>query len=164
MGRPKLKLPYSQLEKVIEIVSAFLLAGLIILTVFGMIRLPARIPSHFGADGQPNAWGGKGSLLLLPIVGACFYALITLLERFPWIFNYTVEVTEENAPRLYRIGRQGIAAVKLFMLLIFLYIQWETVRVAQGLSTGLGSWFMPVVLVALFGSIGLMIWRMFKNK
>jgi len=30
--------------------------------------LPERVPTHFGADGRPDAWGGRGSIFLGPMV------------------------------------------------------------------------------------------------
>jgi uncharacterized membrane protein len=163
MPRPKIKLPYSQPEKLIQILSFLALLGLIILTVFSMNHLPDNVPTHFGADGRADAWGGKSSLLLFPILGSIFYAAFTILERFPWIYNYPVEITEENASYQYKLGRQLLEWMKLIILAIFLYIQWQSVQVARGLSNGLGSWLLPVFLVAMFGVIGYIIYKMSKQ-
>lgn len=164
MPRPKIKLPYSQSEKLIQILSFVALLGLTGLTVFSMIYLPARIPTHFGATGQADGWGGKGSLLMLPIMAVILYVAITLLERYPWIYNYAVEITEENAPYQYKLGRQMLEGIKCIIIVIFLYLQWQTEQVARGLSTGLGKWFMPVSMLALFGGLGFSIYKMIKHK
>lgn len=59
MPRPKIKLPYSQPEKLLQILSLFAMLGLIVLTVFSMINLPESIPTHFGADGRAGRMGRK---------------------------------------------------------------------------------------------------------
>ena len=164
MPRPKIRLPYSQPEKLLQMLSFVALLGLIVLTVSSMISLPGSIPTHFGADGRADAWGGKGSLLLLPVMAAVFYALFTVLERFPWIFNYPGEITEENAAYQYKLGRLLLEWLKLIIIAIFLYIQWQTTRVARGLSGGLGLWFLPVFLLALFGVMGFIIYKMVKRR
>lgn len=164
MPRPKIKLPYSQPEKLLQILSLFGVLGLIVLTVFSMINLPESIPTHFGADGRADGWGGKGSLLMLPIMAVILYTALTILERFPWIYNYPGEITEENAEYQYKLGRLALEWIKFIMISIFLYIQWQTAQAARGLSDGLGSWFLPVFLLALFGVTGFMIYKMVKHQ
>lgn len=164
MPSPKIRLPYSTFEKLLQILSLLAVAGLIVLTVFAMTGLLARIPTHFGADGRPDGWGGKDSLLLLPIVAAVLYVPLTILERFPWIYNYAVDITEENAARQYRLGRQMLEWMKLITAAIFFYLQWQTIQAAKGLSEGLGVWFLPVSMFLLFGVMGALIYRMAKCK
>ncbi len=41
-----------------------------------------------------NAWGGKGSLWILPIVGVFLYGMMTIFYRYPQICNYPVQLTE----------------------------------------------------------------------
>jgi hypothetical protein len=162
--RPKIKLPYTAPEKLLQVGAALLLLAGIALTVSSMGALPARIPTHFGFDGNPDGWGGKNSLFLLPILSAVFYAGLTELERVPWVYNYPVEITEENAPGQYRVGRLMIEWMKLVVLAIYSYLQWQTVEGAKGLSHGLGAWFLPAAMVAMFGGMGVMIRKMTKLK
>nr|WP_319489549.1 DUF1648 domain-containing protein [uncultured Caproiciproducens sp.] len=164
MSRPKIELPYSRLEKLIQILSFFSLLVLIGLTVFSMIHLPGRIPTHFGASGRADGWGGKGSLLMLPVMAVILYVAMTILERFPWAYNYAVEITEENAAYQYKLGRQMLEWIKCIIIVIFLYLQWQTEQVARGLSAGLGAWFLPVSMLALFGGLGFGIYKMIKHK
>lgn len=164
MSRPKIRPPYSQPERLMQSLAFVLLLALIILTVISMIKLPERIPSHFGFDGRPDAWGGKASLLLMPVIAVIIYAGTTALERFPWIYNYAVEITEKNAACQYKLGRLTLEWIKLVTIAIFLYLQWLTCQVASGISGGLDSWFMPVSLVCLFGGLGFSIYKMVKNK
>jgi hypothetical protein len=162
--RPKIKLPYTAPEKLLQAGAALMLLAIIALTISSMTALPARIPTHFGFDGSPDGWGGKDALLLLPILSAVFYAGLTALERVPWVYNYPVEITEENAPGQYRVGRLMIEWMKLVVLAIYSYLQWQTTEGAKGLSHGLGAWFLPAAMVAMFGGMGVMIRKMTKLK
>lgn len=159
-----MKPSYSIPEKLLQILSLLALIGLVALTAAAMAGLPGRIPTHFGADGGPDGWGGKGSLFLLPVMAVVLYVPLTILERFPWVGNYPVEITEENAARQYRLARQMMEWMKFIIAGIFLYLQWQTVQVAKGLSGGLGGWFLPVFLISLFGVMGVLIYKMFKAR
>ncbi len=164
MQRPKIKLPYTAPEKLLQAGAVFLLLATAALTVSSMGALPARIPTHFGFDGSPDGWGGKDSLLLLPVLSAVFYAGLTALERVPWIYNYPVEITEKNAPGQYRAGRLMIEWMKLVVLAIYFYLQWQTIEGAKGLSHGLGAWFLPAAMFAMFGGMIALIHKMTKLK
>ncbi len=164
MTRPKIKPSYNFSEKLVQAMALFSLIGLIALTVSAMPGLPEKIPTHFGANGSPDDWGGKGSLLLLPMISAVLYVPLTILERFPWVYNYVVEITEENAARQYRLARETLEWLKLITTALFFYLQWQTVQAAKGLSDGLGAWFLPVFLLLLFGVMGVQVYKMVKAK
>lgn len=160
--RSKLKLTYSFSEKLLQILSFVALTVLVVLTICAMAGLSTKIPTHFGVGGSPDSWGGKGSLLLLPIMGGVLYLSLTILERFPWIYNYPVEITKENAARQYGLARRLLEWMKFILTGTFLYLQWQTIQVAKGLSGGFGVWFLPAFLLLLFGVTGILIYKMFK--
>lgn len=47
--------------------------------------------------------GGQAGVVAVPIVAAIIYAVITLVERFPKIWNTGVTVTDENRGRIYGV-------------------------------------------------------------
>lgn len=162
--RPILKIPLSILEKVLEICS---LAGMLaiflnLFMVWGSV--PNKIPTHFGPSGQADAWGGKGSLLFLPILVIAMYTLLTVIGRFPHIYNYLCEITENNARFQYQNARTMMVWLKTEIIFIFGYIEWKTVQVALGKTSGLGIGFLPVFLIVVFGTIGVYTYRMVRHK
>jgi hypothetical protein len=90
------------------------------------------------------------------------YLGITLLARFPSIFNYPVEVTAENRPRLEALALDLIAWTKMEMVCLFAWIQWSTVEVARQGRGGLSPALLPVFLVTLFGTLAWFITAMFR--
>jgi uncharacterized membrane protein len=57
-GRPKVNVPTSALERVLNIVSIW---GVVIIwanLIASWKNIPDRIPTHFGFSGVPDAWGG----------------------------------------------------------------------------------------------------------
>lgn len=137
--RPHIRPPRSALEAACIFLTWTALLALIVMTVYWWPTLPAIIPTHFGADGTPNAYGSKDSVLLLPGLLVALTLFFALLSRFPWVFNYPVTITPENAALQYRRGRTMLAVVNAVMAVTFAYIQWQTIQVAHGAATGLGA-------------------------
>lgn len=152
-ARPKLHIPRTRLEIVLEVLGLAAMAGLVVFALRAWPTLPASVPVHFAVDGEVDAWGGKGSLLAL--LGLCFvfYAGLSVLERFPHIYNYPVPVTVENAPRLYLLGRQLMLALKVLISVSFAALFAAVVLVAQGEWATLTAWFLPAVV----GSLGVVL-------
>ncbi len=68
--------------------------------------LPETVPTHFGVGGQPDGWGPKSSIFVVFGVLAVMMVGISVLSRFPRVFNDSVAVTEGNAQRVYRAGER----------------------------------------------------------
>jgi uncharacterized membrane protein len=61
--------------------TAALLAALWIGAAAAYPRLPARIPTHWNAHGQPDGWGGPASAFLFPAIATGVALLVHLLPR-----------------------------------------------------------------------------------
>lgn len=130
-SRPILHIRRTPLEKRLEALTALGLIALIAMTVWGYFVLPAVIPTHYGLSGAPNAYGGKESLALLPIVSICLAVLLTVLSRFPHLSNYPWPITSENAPRQYSLVRLLLHWIALEMVWMFCGLQGLIIQSAQ---------------------------------
>lgn len=117
-------------------------------------RLPDRIPTHFNAAGQPNAWGPPGALWLLPLVASGLYLIISLVSLFPAAFNYPVRMTPLSRPLFEALTLQMIACLKAELACLFLYIQWAILASVRSGHAGLSPLIVPLFLVAIFANIG----------
>lgn len=163
-NRPKLEIPLSSFEIVIQLVSILGIVVIFLTLLLSWTKIPGEIPTHFGASGSADGWGGKSSLLFLPILMLVLYAMLSVIERFPQAYNYLGEITEQNAEFQYRNARMMISSLKVEIIFLFGYIEWKTVQVALNKSAGLGMGFMPVYLIILFGTSGFYIFRMVRNR
>lgn len=148
--RPVPDIPMSPAEKLAESAAALGVIFFAGTLISYWTELPDEIPIHFGLSGQPDALGSKTTLLILPIITALVYVGLSILRKFPHVYNYPIEITADNAPRQYSLARTLIACLKAEVVWLFAYICWKTCRVAIGEETGLGGWFLPVILI-LFG-------------
>lgn len=121
-----------------------------VLRVWG--ELPERVPMHFDLAGQPDAWGSRGTLLLLPVLSAVMYILLSLVQRMPgrW-YSYPVTITEENRARQERLARDLILWLKAAVTGLFAHLTVGVLRTASGEARGLGAWMTPLWIGVLTG-------------
>lgn len=109
--------------------------------------LPATIPTHFGINGQVNGYGPKATLLIFPAIGVFITLLFQTLCRYPWVFNYPVRITAENATRQYSRGRLLLRWVNA-ALWIFGAVQWEALQAARSLAPSFSPAFSTGLIIA----------------
>jgi uncharacterized membrane protein len=151
--RPVLHLPRTPFE---TLLAALTLLGIIVIlamTVWGYFTLPAIIPTHYNIWGAPNAYGGKASLLALPILAICLALLLTFLSRYPHRYNYPWPITLENAPRQYTLARLLMRALTLELVWTFCALQWFLIQAAQNYSAGPILLIVPVIVLILIITI-----------
>jgi hypothetical protein len=100
-------------------------------------RLPSVIPIHFGLNGRPDRWGGKGTIWLLPIFGLGVYG-------FGAWFN---SLTGPEAPP--PAFAAAMAWMRLYVLGLFYFLDARTIEIARGRATRLGRSFLPITLALM---------------
>src|SRR6266436_100866 len=152
-SRPVLHLPRTPLETLLEALTVLGLIAVIAMTAWGWLILPARIPTHYGLSGAPDAYGGKGSLLILPILSVCLAVLLVFVSRYPHRYNYPWPITVENAPRQYYLARLLLRWITLEMVWMFCGLQWILIQAAQSHAGGAILLFTPVIVLTLIVTI-----------
>jgi uncharacterized membrane protein len=151
--RPILDIPRSYLEMMLSGAALIGLITLLSLVLSYWPRLPDVIPTHFGFSGEADAWGSKGMLWILPVAALFIYIALTGVSYFPHLYNYPWAITAENAQRQYIFSRTFLGFLKTEIVWFFTYIEWITIQVSLGTKAGLGSSFLPVFLIIIFGTL-----------
>jgi uncharacterized membrane protein len=151
--RTKLEIPRTRLEIYCEVVAAITVAFVFIYLSATWTTLPDKVPTHFNFAGTPDQWGSKYTLLLLVGVTFVLYVGLSILSRFPHIYNYPFAITEKNRRQQYLLARQMMTTLKAELVCVFVFITWQTVSVARGRAADLTGWFIPVFLGVVFGTI-----------
>lgn len=162
--RPVIKIQATLTDKIVEALAIVLLSSLWAMVVIGYANLPETIPIHFNGSGEPDGYGDKNTLFLLPVIATFMYFLLTVLNSKPHIFNYPVEITPENAEKQYSIAVRMMRAIKLSVLLIFCAIEYGSYRVAMGDQEGLGNYFILFVFAVIFVPMLYFIVKAVRNK
>ena len=162
--RPKLKLTLSPLDNTLELTSKIFLFFMWSLTLYIFIKLPTTIPIHFNALGKADNYGNKMTLLILPLIATIIYFAITRLNKQPHILNYMTTITKENAKKEYTGATRFLRFLKLVILLIFSLIILLTSLTSNGVTDGLGFWFLPMTFGLLLIPTVISISQSFKKK
>ena len=96
---------------------AMIVATFVIVIVRWQV-LPEEIPTHFDFNGNVNGYGGKGTLLVMPIVALVMFAVMSIVEFFPQSWNTGVKITALNAAAVYKYIRMMIVSLKLLTVLL----------------------------------------------
>ena len=109
----------------VELVALTALAVLIGSVLAAYSGLPDTIATHFNAAGRVDGWGVKGTLLLLPVTSSLMYGVLTVLSRYPQVYNYVVPITAQNA--CPGGGGLGLGFLAVSVLVVFGTIAWHIV-------------------------------------
>lgn len=161
-ARPRIHIKRDTIDWTMEIAGVVFLLLMIGLPVYYFSELPETIPRHFNAAGEPDGFSQKSIIWVLPTIGLIMYCGMFAINQYPHIFNYPTEITEENAERQYRNVTKMIRTLNVIIAGSFLYIVYRTIRTALGGVNGLGTLFLPIFILLMFGVIGIYVYRAIK--
>jgi len=116
--------------------------------------LPERVPTHFDAAGNPDAWGSKATLLLFPGLQVLFFGISLIVYRYPNYANIPFTIALKYLPReimekAYELMRDTILITMCITSFLMLYLSRESLGVAKGLTTAIDLLPMWIILVCL---------------
>ncbi|PKQ65956.1 DUF1648 domain-containing protein [Raineya orbicola] len=162
--RPKLKLELTTFDKMLEILGWASILAIWGLTIINYSNLPDTIPIHYNGAGQADGFGGKKTILTLPLIATVLFIGMTILNKFPHIFNYPTNITQDNALRQYTNATRLIRYLKFIIVIIFGLIAFKTIQNPNGQADGLGVWFLPMTLGLIFIPMTYYIIKTLKTK
>ncbi len=148
--RPKIELKLTQTDMILEIFGWAAIFGIWTLTLVNYFELPEIIPTHFNGIGKADGFGNKANILILPFVSTLLFVGLTILNKYPHVFNYPSEITNENALHHYTNATRLIRYLKLIIVIIFGLIVFKTIQNVKGSADGLGTWFLPSIIAMIF--------------
>lgn len=146
--RPVLDLPRSPLEAGLEAIALVgVTMGFAQLAV-AWSGLPPVVPVHFDLSGEPNGWGPRWLLWIVPAISAVVWGGLSWAQRLgPHRFNYPWPITAGNAAAQYRLARTLLVAVKAATAaLLALMIRQQILGALGRPNPGLG-WLVAFFLV-----------------
>ncbi len=164
MNRPKIKIALDLFDKLVEGIGILALLFLIGIPVVYYGDLPAAIPGHYGFGGTPDEYIDPATIWVLPVLGLVLYIGMGVLSRYPHILNYPIEITAENAERVYQLAVKMIRVINTEIVCMFSYITYSTIQTALGRQSGLGNYFIVIFVVLIFGTIIYFMTSMIRDK
>lgn len=155
----------------LELIPLLLLGFVVYYTAAHYSQLPARMPTHFGFSGQPDAWSTKGfAEVYMPVmIGIVVWLSMALLNYFliikPDDPGRYINVSKRQKEALGIQGLEairtttarGLITVNITMAAMIAILQYGSVNTALGLQNGLG-WSANLFAAILFvEAVGLAI-------
>ncbi len=162
--RPKLKLELTKTDRALEIFGWVSIFAIWALPVASYTTLPETIPIHYNIAGQADNFGEKSNLFILPVVATILFIALTILNKFPHLFNYPAGITQHNALKQYAIATRFIRYLKFIIVMIFGSIVLLTIRNANGKPNGPVAWFLPLILGLIFLPLAYFVIKLFKQQ
>lgn len=162
--RPKIKLELKGIDKLFELVGWISIIAIWGLTISTYTNLPDTIPTHYNGAGQADGFGGKENILTLPLIATILFVGLTVLNKFPHVFNYPTNITQDNALGQYTNATRLIRYLKLIIVVIFGLIAFKTIQNTNGEADGLGIWFLPVTMGLIFIPLTYFVVKSLKTK
>ena len=142
----------AQLRKIFDRATIVLLVWTCLVGVGAFVALPGKIATKFDAGGHPIAYGGKGSLLIEPIMALVIFFLIDWISKRPVDeMNLPVKITPANRWTMQRLVLTFLSYTKVCVVALFAWIAWVAVSSAAGYLPSaflLVSWFIGLALIA----------------
>jgi len=126
--------------------------------------IPDVVPVHFDIQGNVDDWGDKSTLFIMPAISVCLYGGLTLLARYPEVFNYPWPITQMNADLQYHIARKMIAVLKVEVLLLLGWVVWNSVNSATGSFEDLSPMVLPASVVVIAATAAIFIRQLSRNR
>ena len=146
IDRPKIKVPIDSIDILMEGISIVLIVLMWLYLYLEYPNLPETVASHFNSKGEPNDYSSKSVILLLPSIATLMYSGLFILNRFPHLHNYMVNITEENALKNYRFSTRILRIVNMLSMIMLAYLTYQIVQSAKSSTFSLGTYFLPIVI------------------
>ena len=130
---------------VIEVLSIMLLLYCFTPLLASGKMADAQIPTHFDADGNPDASGSAKDLIYLPLLSLFVFAIMTLGEKFPKMINLGTKKTmaklsDNGKEYLNANGWKLMRETKLCAMFIMAYISHWMTQIALGRAETMPMW------------------------
>jgi len=162
--RPKIEIQPDQTDRIIEKIGLIGVIVLLALPVLNYGNLPDVIPGHFGINGEPDAYYGKGIIWILPLAGLVMFIGMSFLGKIPHLLNYPVTITPENAERQYILGTKMIRMLNASLVWLFCYIIYVVIQITLGKPVGSKLYSILVFVVFIFVIFGIYLYKAIKAK
>jgi uncharacterized membrane protein len=164
MIQPKIDIRIGAIDRILEIVAVVLVALSFLVIIITYDSLPSTIPHHYNKKGEPDGFGDKETIWLLPVLGFCLYVLLTAAGRYPHLFNFPYKITRGNIERQYRNSILMVRVLKTIITFNFFYLTYATVQNGLGKMHGIGAFFLPIFLATIFGTTAIFVYRGYRIK
>lgn len=154
---PDIPIERTWLDAVLDAIAFLGVLTAIVVVAADWAELPERIPSHFNLAGRVDGHGGKGLLILLPVIAALLFAGMTAVARLPACWNLLYPPSK----RQYQLVHRLVNLIKCLAVWLLADLCRQAVQVGLSERERLNG----VPMFALIGAIlCAVIWYLFAAR
>lgn len=146
-------------SKIANLISLLSVVGIVLYVIITWENIPDMIPGHYNIAGEIDKYSSKNSIWILIVVQILLFTMMSVLERFPNIWNTGVQITEENRERLYTNLRNMQTYLKMMIMIYFSYMTLQSIA-----GERLNSISVFAFLILIFGGMAIFLVKIFKNR
>lgn len=146
-------------SKIANLISLLSVVGIVLYVIITWKNIPDMIPGHYNIAGEIDKYSSKNSIWILIVVQILLFTMMSVLERFPNIWNTGVQITEENVERVYTNLRNMQTYLKMMIMIYFSYMTFQSIC-----GGNLHSMSIFIFLVLVFGGMAIFLVKIFKNR
>lgn len=155
--------PPTRYEIQLNYVTLALLAGLILLSVYGVTILPDRIPVHFNLSGEADRWDSSTTLLIVPLLCLLIEGLLWATRWAPpELMNFPGPRTPDNIARQVLNIQQLLATLRAVVVTLFLGLVGQWIWTAAHHQPRLVAWVPFAFVGLLLISTGIFMGRAYR--
>jgi len=115
-----------------------------IVIIFGLIKLPHRIPNHINFKSEIDGYGNKYTLIIPFLIGTILCSVLYFLESRQGFYKDTMDriKTQEQ----YQLAMKTIISLKPLLGYVFLVISIMMIQTAQYRWINYSNYFVLVIL------------------
>lgn len=136
-------------------------------------RLPDSIPIHYDAGGNVDGFGSKSLIWLLPCIALVSYVIVKFAAQFGK--GRSVESlrrmnsglknkSDEAVRKITEYNRSQAQWLKLIILILFFYLFWVTLQIAEGYYVKANPWILWGWVILMFVPTIKMVLYQLKEK
>ncbi|SMP00872.1 hypothetical protein SAMN06265375_10134 [Muriicola jejuensis] len=161
MERPIIEQERTLFTKTIVISAYTLLLGSALLLVFNYKQIPEQVSIFFNWPTKENGLANKDVLWVIPIIFSVISYFLFKLANRPWILNYPVKITMENARSQYSNASLMLRILSLLVAFTSVGLILGSVTVPNSLLNDSVKMFYSVLPYIFFGLPFFFAFRLF---
>ena len=146
-------------SKIANLISLLSVVGILLYVIITWKSIPDMIPGHYNIAGEIDKYSSKNSIWILILVQILLFTMMSVLERFPNIWNTGVQITEGNRERVYTNLRNMQTYLKMMIMIYFSYMTLQSIA-----GERLNSISVFAFLILIFGGMAIFLLKIFKNR
>lgn len=114
-------------SKIANLISLLFVVGILLYIVITWKNIPKMIPGHYNIAGEIDKYSSKNSIWILLAVQTLLFTMMSVLERFPNIWNTGVKINDKNREVVYTTLRNMQAYLKMMIMGYFSYMTFKSI-------------------------------------